>query len=137
MSKLKVNKYFLEQGLLYYCHISINETEEDEDYAKEFGGKEILDMIEMKLDKAVYDELNKKDWAWVEIEYDELTWYDYWLEHYQLGDFKYHHYDILENPNELEYYGCDYYAESKKTCRKLRKVFNDKIQNAEEYFAVI
>jgi len=58
-------------------------------------------------------------------------------EHYQLGDFKYHHYDILENPSELTYYGCDYFAESKKTCRKLRKAFSDKIQNAEEYFAVI
>ena len=137
MSKFKVDKYFLESGLLYYCDISLGEIQDDKEYGESFGGEKILNRINLKLNQAIDDKSNKKDWAWIEIEYDELGWYDYWLEHYQLGEFKYIHQDILEDPNEIAYNGCDYFAESKKTCRKLRQAFNDKIQNAKEYFEVI
>ena len=137
MSKFKVDKYFLERGMLHWAEIGYGEIEDNPEYGEEFGGMKILDSIGTKLHKAIVDKSNKKNWAWIEIEYDELGWYDYWLEHYQLGDFENYHREILEDPSELEYYGCDYFAESVKTCRKLRKVFNDKIQNAEEYFSVI
>ena len=130
MYKFKVNKYFLENGLLYYCEISVGEIQ-DKEYGEFFGGEKILDRIHLKLNQAIDDKSNKKDWAWIEIEYDELRWYDYWLEHYQLGDFEDIHQAILEYPDELAYNGCDYFAESKKTCRKLRKAFNDKIKSTD------
>jgi len=137
MSKFKVDRYFLEQGMLHWAEIGIGEIEDDKEYGKDFGGEKILNYITEKLDKAILDKSNKKDWAWIEIEYHELGWYDYWLEHYQMMNFENEHREILDDPSELEYYGCDYFAESKKLCRKLRHAFNDKIQNAKEYFAVI
>ena len=137
MSKFKVDKYFLERGMLHWAEIGYGEIDDNPEYGEEFGGMKILDSIGTKLHKAIVDKSNKKDWAWIEIEHDELGWYDYWLEHYQMMTFENEHREILDDPSELDYYGCDYFAESVKTSRKLRKVFNDKIQNAKEYFAVI
>ena len=77
MYKFKVNKYFLENGLLYYCEISVGEIQDDKEYGEFFGGEKILDRIHLKLNQAIDDKSNKKDWAWIEIEYDELRWYDY------------------------------------------------------------
>ena len=68
MSKLKVNKYFLQSGLLYYSDISLGEIQDDKEYGESFGGEKILNRINLKLNQAIDDKSNKKDWAWVEIE---------------------------------------------------------------------
>ena len=136
MSKLKVDKYFLERGILHYAEIGYCEIEDDKEYGKDFGGEKILNRIGAKLHKAIVDKSNKKNWAWIEIEYDELGWYDYWLEHYLIS-FENEHREILDDPSELDYYGCDYFAESKNLSRKLRKAFDTQIQNRKDFYSVI
>ena len=136
MSKFKVGKYFLERGMLHWAEIGWCEIEDNAEYGKDFGGKKILDSIGAKLHQAIVDKSNKKDWAWIEIEYEELGWYDYWLEHYQMS-FENEHQAILDDPNELEYFGCDYFAESKNLSRKLRKAFNTQIQSNKDFYSVI
>ena len=75
MSKLKVNKYFLQSGLLYYSDISLGEIQDDKEYGESFGGEKILNRINLKLNQAIDDKSNKKDWAWVEIEWwINLVW---------------------------------------------------------------
>ena len=136
MSKFKVGKYFLERGMLHWAEIGYGEIDDNPEYGEEFGGMKILDSIATKLHKAIVDKSNKKNWAWIEIEYDELGWYDYWLEHYLIS-FENEHREILDDPSELDYYGCDYFAESKNLSRKLRKAFDTQIQNRKDFYSVI
>ena len=136
MSKFKVGKYFLERGMLHWAEIGYCEIDDNPEYGEEFGGMKILDSIGTKLHKAIVDKSNKKNWAWIEIEYDELGWYDYWLEHYLIS-FENEHREILDDPSELDYYGCDYFAESKNLSRKLRKAFDTQIQNRKDFYSVI